>query len=195
MAGACGKISQDIISSCSEKIYSGLEVDIALINADDIASITKDVSNDLLATAIALNSTTKAYKLTGVKLSNVERVEFVPGSFQNFWRHVLEFRIFANDAAIKKELSNMEQSQLVAVVENKYKGTNGNGAFEILGADTNLFLNVATRATDDTDTGGAWNVTIQSDDNSLEPNPPLSFFDTDYATTKAAFDALFTVVP
>jgi hypothetical protein len=195
---ACGRISADIISDCAEKPTPGLEVTVWLMNRDDVleGTVTYDIANRMLITNMVLGGQgNQAYKLVGVKLSNIGRCELVPGDFNSFWRHTLEGRIFKNNADQLLEISNMENSNLVAIVENKYKGTAGSSAFQVYGLDAGLELTVAQRDTDDAETGAAWNVTLASNDNALEKDPIKAFFDTDYATTKGKVVALETPVP
>ena len=195
---ACGRISGNIISDCAEKPTSGLEVTIWLMNRDDVllGTVTYDNTNRMLITNMVLGGQgNQAYKLTGVKLSNVGRCELVPGEFNSFWRHTIEGRVFKNSAVQLLEISNLETSNLVAIVENKYKGTAGNSAFQVYGLDAGLELTASNRDTDDAESGAAWNITLASNDNALEADPIKAFFDTDYSTTRGKVVALETPVP
>ena len=63
----------------------------------------------------------------------------------------------------------------------------GDGSFEVIGAQSPLkCVDPATVTRNENENGGAWNATLQS----TEVYAESVFFDTDYATTLAAFETL-----
>lgn len=79
---------------------------------------------------------------------------------------------------------------MVGIVNNKYKGTSGNSAYEVYGADAGLIVSQNIRDIINQENQGAFDVILKSDENSLEPHMPKTFFITDLATTKAAVEGL-----
>jgi len=116
----------------------------------------------------------------------------VQGTYDNRFRHQLGFLVFENGGAIKEEIYQMTKGDIVGIVENKHRGSAGEAAFEVYGIAVGMRASAATRDVNDAETGGAHAVTLQSEDDSLEPRLPASLFSTDYATTKAIFDGLYT---
>jgi hypothetical protein len=77
------------------------------------------------------------------------------------------------------------------VVENLDKSDDN--TFEIYGSSVGLQVITNLRDIDSVDEGAAFQINLQTaDDVTKEPLFPLTFFDTDFATTKALFDALTT---
>jgi len=81
---------------------------------------------------------------------------------------------------------------VVAIVENNFKGTDGEVPFEIYGLRSGLQMRALERVLNDQETFGAYNCTLGTSDIDKEPYLPATLFDTSYATTKAIITALFT---
>ena len=78
-------------------------------------------------------------------------------------------------------------------MENRNAPGNGDNFFEVYGLDQGLEVSEMIRIPSDNETIGAFNITVKTtDDGGKEPYMPRTWFDTDYATTKALVDALLT---
>jgi hypothetical protein len=73
------------------------------------------------------------------------------------------------------------------VVLLQRKDHRGDGSFQLFGMQAGLKATTQTQNESD----GYWLMTLTGS----EPSAEVSFFDTDYATTKAAFDTLLALVP
>lgn len=73
------------------------------------------------------------------------------------------------------------------VVLLQRKDHRGDGSFQLFGMQAGLKATAQTQNESD----GYWLMTMTGS----EPSAEVSFFDTDYATTKAAFDTLLALVP
>ncbi len=165
-------------------LVAGVRDEIILVNIDDISGFVFDAGNPLLITAVTRVSTTLGYGFEGQLNSNEPSYELVKQGFNRVYDHILTFKGFDVSAASKLNFSQMVKAKVVAFIENNDK------TFEVYGADTGLLVDTLVRNPNDSDTGGAFDVTLRSDENIKEPKMPLTWLDTDYATTKALFDGL-----
>lgn len=188
---SCGTITKGITTSCSTKPVGGLEVDIYMANRADIASVTKNVTNDLIVEGITMVATKKFYKFSGLKQSNKASAKMFKGPYFNSWDHGADLIIFSNTADTKANIiEQLANGDVVLVINNKWKGTNGEQALEMLGYEVGLTGVTVERVSDDADTQGAWKVTLGPPDGEHEPRTPLTIFDTNYADSLAVVTAL-----
>lgn len=195
MAGLCltDKLTQDILFDCSLPPIAGVNAIVKVINYDDIDRAattfltgfeTEQIDN------LALVEDAEVITFEGYKRSNntgfdLVKVENRPDKFS----HLLEFVIFQLTKGNKKALNELSRgARLVIVVQNIFLGPGKLDAFEVYGFETGLEIQSATRRINDND--GVTNVTLQSAAGEEEPNAPYTWLDTDFATTKALFDAL-----
>ena len=187
------KLTADIAKNCDEKPQGGIEVDIVIINYDDIdfASSTFDGSNDLLLTNLATKSGTTGYTIEGIKQTQGASFELVKkeDSFDGY-KHTFAGVILAPSVGNKKRLSEVASGgRYVVVVEKKWKGTNDVDAFEVLG--WNSGLEIATVVWNSKEADGVIKFELSSVDGFEETNMTYNNLETDYATTKVAFDAKY----
>jgi len=194
----CGKIAAGITHNCTDKLVSGLHDEVIFINLDDIdkESCVFDSSNKMLLTDLVLASASPAntgFKLEGYNYSNEHDTALVKRRFIDGWDHNLTFRIFDNTPEVKEWVKNAVDSRFVAIIMNRYRNSNastdGTTVFEVLGFHNGLEISEATRNANDEESMGAWVLKATCDEVNKEPYPPYTYFKTDYATTKAAFDA------
>ncbi len=181
----CPGITQDVAASCDTPLLSGIEDRLILINLHEIASKTLDVSNPLVLTDMSLVTDAEAFAYTGRNHSNEPDYSMERSRYQETFMHQVRFKVFSDAPDIKKELEAMAKVKLVAILQT------ATGRFEVYGLYQGLRLKELTRNPMDMETGGAFDLLLGSDDNvSKEPHMPATFFDTDFATTKAKVDAL-----
>lgn len=185
----CAELSAGIAFDCDNLPVSGVEADqLYLINREDIASLTFDPANNLLVTAITLKAGGKqAYLYEGINNSVRPSFENATDGFSPFkYTHTCEFRVFSRDAATKLQVNNMIGGDLVAIYVRKGE------TVEIMGERVGLTNN--TVVVNEYEEDGAFLLTLSTDvdQGEYEPKPPLSFLDTDFATTITALEALLT---
>lgn len=190
MPTGCEGLFESILLDCSKPISAGVKDILYLINADDILSTTPDPSNPNLITGITLVSGAVAYKFEGKNSSIEPRAALVRQRYSEVYDHEVTFKVFDNGADIKKNLQGAVTKKVVAIVENRFQGTDGDAAFEIYGLAAGLQANTLERITADADTQGAYNVVLVSSEFEKEPNLPATLFDVSYANTKALVEAL-----
>lgn len=189
----CGKISASILLDCDNPLVGGAKDRLILINKDDIASVTRNVTNPQIIEAITLVTTspaTVAFQIEGKNYSNDVSWEFVKARYSENYNHEVVFRIFDNGPDVKKQIEAMGKGTLVAIIENNFRGNSGDAAFEILGLDVGLKLTEGNSNKSDAETQGAPVLTLRTPDDYKEPHLPATLFITDYTTSKAVVDGL-----
>lgn len=194
----CRKIAAGIVHNCENKLVGGLHDEAMLINHEDIdfENSEFDTENPMVIKNIVLKSispTPSGYKVQGWNFSHEHQTELVRQRFQNGWQHMFLFRIFDNDPKTKEFIHNIEMARFVVVIKNRYYNRladdPGSTVFEVLGWKFGLRLETALRDPQDEELKGAWVLTAQNDGSNPEPDAPYTFWDTDYATTAAKFEA------
>lgn len=185
-------LADNIAKDCAKPIAGGYTGRGVLIDLADIQSITVSGSNPRIITAITL--------ATGKKCSVIDNA-FSPqpltgsNSQSNTDDGMMKFRktlvltIPKRGAKASKELVEPTyQSPLgyLAVLEKKDRS--GDGSFEIVGYEQGLVANADGIVRNEYENGGCTIVTMSTN----EVNYENTFYDTDYATTLAAFETLMT---
>jgi len=193
LSPACAAITAGVAISCTIKQVAGTTDKLILFNFDEIASYTRNGTNPQIIEAITMVVNVPpftGFAYEGKQQSLEPKQSLVRTRYSTGYDHEIVFKIFDSQPATKQQVEKMAESRLVAIVENNFKGTGGNAAYEIYGIDTGLFMTVGERIVSDPETVGAFNVTLKSDLHK-EGHLPATFFLTDYATTKALVEALY----
>jgi hypothetical protein len=191
---ACdGLITADILYDCDNSPLGGLETDVLLFNVEDldIAALTVDAQNGDIVTNFQLLTGKTGFLLQGVKQINSASSELVKKEFSSDkHKHVFNGVVLNVSAANKKQINIMSGgSKYIAVIDRKWKGVDNKEAFLILGLESGLELLTATWNSNEND--GVLQFSLESTDGFEEPKLPNTLLETDYATTKAAFDNKF----
>lgn len=187
----CGRITANILTSCDDLLVGGSKNRLILINQDDLVDYDYNVSNPQIIEAINLltSPNSNAFVVEGLKNSVEETRSAVISQYQSLWNHQIVFRVFTNTPEAKIQLEALKNGKFIAVLENNYRGSNGNAAFELYGKVQGLELTVAEAVKNDATTQGAYVITLSTGE-LKEPNLPATIFLTDYETTKALVDSL-----
>lgn len=193
MADCTGKITANFVLDCDYLPIAGLTTNALLINFDDIDRTATTISNTnrLLMTNLQLKPGKTAYLFTGVKQTNAKSYALVPKDTNvDKWSHNFNGTVFNPSVENKLQVGNLALgSKYVVVVEQLWKGEDNEDAFEVLGYYTGLKLNEATNNSAENDNTIA--LALGSEEGYEEPSLPHNLLETDYATTKLAFDNLF----
>lgn len=189
-------ITANITVDCNNLPIGGLDGDIVIGNLADIDRVASTLSNTnpMLLTNLQLKPEKTGYKIPGIKQSNAKLYSLVAkeNSFDKF-THGIRFTVFNPSAAIKKILNEMNGGKFFAVVEQKWKGVANAEAFEVLGFNVGLILTVVNN--DSAEAENAITIELSSEEGFEEPKIPLTLLETDYATTKTAFENGFVQAP
>ena len=181
------KISADILNSCDVIPVAGYESIAWAINREDIDVMTLDGSYTNKITAITMVGATVAYTVTAVKKEmnggfDLVSADNMPDTFAHFW----SFQPFERTAQAIANVDDM--NDLVLIVE--LKGSKTEGCFVVLGAETGLYKSSASQRQNDNN--GLPTYEFGSMEGQGERYGRFIFWDTDYATSKAALVALET---
>ena len=174
----CPGINADVFLDCTKPISAGVKDMLYLVNFADIATIVEDLANPNLIESFTLAAGAFLYRFEGKNNSIDPKSTLVKARYSNTFNHECIFKVF--------------DTKVVAIVENNYKGSTGEVPFEIYGLRSGLEITVMERIVNDQETQGAYNITLSSSEQIKEPYLPATLFDTDYATTKAFLENLFT---
>lgn len=196
----CAKVINDSLYNCDLKGISGIEQRVKLINRCDITLSDWTISRSLTPTACSHMIT--AYTGEDPADLNAVTIEGIPGKrllnasfpwtngdYGIDYTHTVN--LFAG-ALTQLSLCNLKAlgrgAEVIAIVEQRFKGTDGDDAFLVYGWDQGLKL--ADGTFDHNENNGNLIIPLSSMDPDLEPDPPMVLLVTDYDTTKAFFDSL-----
>ena len=191
-ASCAAQISANIAKDCAAPLAGGYTGRGVLIAIEDIKTITQDGSNPRIITAIELKA--------GRKLSVIDNV-FSPSPLTGSttqsntddgmmkFRKSLVLQVPVRGADASKDIVEPSfQAPLgyLAILEKKDRS--GDGSFEAIGFEQGLTANADGITRNEYENGGCTMLTMSCNETVFE----YSFFDTDYDTTKTAFDALLS---
>lgn len=186
-APCLGSLAANIDKDCDNPRVTGYESIAIIINREDIdwASITTDSTNKRIIKTLSLVSGAgiKPYVIYNPRPNpspfNGTQTEYSQDN--NNYSKILQFYFEGIGAGASMDVVEpLKNGSYVAILQRK--DHRGDGSFQILGYESGL---VATAQVLNEETG-YWLMTMGTNESSAE----VSFFNTDYATTKAAFDAL-----
>ena len=184
-------VAANIVKNCTSPIVGGYTGRGILVPLDKAPIFSVSAANPRTITDIHLAVTDKFIAIDNVftdpfagttKASNGES-----GSIKH--AKTFAFRIPQRGSNISRDIVEaLEQSPLgfVAVLEKKDRV--GNGSFEVIGYQDALKVNADGVTQDETANDGATNVVMSCSEHFFE----VVLFDTSYATTLAAFEAMLT---
>lgn len=188
LVSVCGAISGNIAFDCDVPMQSGTRDKAWIINLEDIDVITYN-TNKMIVEEITLKVGKTAYFIDGQNNSIMPKCSLVKLAYTDMYDHIVKMLGFDISPTVKENLEGMKSGRYVVITENVYKGTSGNSAFEIYGLNVGLEITILEKDPNNQDTQGAFDFTFATNKNK-EPKMPLTFFDTDYATTKALIEGL-----
>lgn len=187
MALICAEITADIERNCDTLPVGGVKSVIRIGNMDDIGIFTKDVTNPLIITDLAMATGKKMFKYEVFKRGHKPRFTKVNGDYGDRYKHEIDTSIQVWDNATKAQVEGLNGANVFVIVENLQN--TGDARFEIYGFDSGLYVaDGAVRNLAEND--GVYTLTLSSDDQSLEPHIPYSFYKTSYVLTVAALAVL-----
>lgn len=181
-------IVKNITSNCTTHKTGGLEVNAYIINRADFEP-TFDSAQKNLINNVSCASGKQAYLLKGVnKNLNAGHDMVKAEGFTNTYNHYFSFKQFE---VLAEDIENVDNiDDVVVIVETKNKNETGEGVFIAYGVKGGLHKSSdSLRHNAD---NGTRSIEMTSEDQESELFSHYVVFDTDYATTKAAVEALLT---
>lgn len=188
-----GNLTADILFDCVNAPIGGIEQNVVLIAKDDIDTVntTTDANNRVLVTNLQLKTGKTGHLLTGVKQSNGKAWELVKKeNAPDKFKHTFSGVIFNPSSENKLQADSLSKgAKYVAVVEQLWKGTASEDAFEILGLDAGLELATMTNNSKENDNMIMFE--LSSADGYEDTTMPKTLLDGTYAATKTLFTNKF----
>lgn len=192
----CGNIALGSSYDCDNPIQPGVSSRLILGNLDDIALVTYDLTDPSLITDIQLLEGKQAFVFEQFRQSLTAQYAFVPQTVSVGYDHQVLLNVFDISHAQKKNLEKMCLGKIFAVVENANVIGNADSVFEVYGLGVGMEVQTLTRIANDLETAGSFSVDLKTSDNEgKETVMPVSWWDTDYATTRALVDSLLLPEP
>lgn len=182
----CTGISIGADYDCTAPLKSKVNERLLVGNLDDIESITYDVTNPTLITAITMKTGKQMFAFQGVRSSVKPQADLVASEVMVGFSHQVDFSVFEVDAAQKENLQALSSKSSFAIYQNPKDSSLGDAIYEVLGVNSGLEVSSLSRMAADGTTGGAYVVQLKTPEAASETSLPNSYFDTDVATTDAA---------
>lgn len=185
-------LTSDILLNCDTPTVAGIENTVVLINRDDIdrTATTFSTTNPNLMTNLALKTGKKGFKVEGIKQILSAGFELVVGDYVNRFTHRFSGSILNLDSETLNTLNELGGgANLIAVIETRYKGSDSKEPYKVLGYSQGLELSTATWSSNENE--GTIQIELTSVEGREEPVVPFTLLETDYDTTKTAFDNSF----
>src|SRR5690625_455224 len=197
-ANVCAVIAGNLVYDCDNKSVGGVEQTVKLINLCD-----KNIS-DWTVTRNGVGECANTIAFTGEDPEdlNASTITAIPGKslltarfsleqgdFQDMFVHEVDiFGQNLSEDVLCKINAFGNGAAVIAIVEDKSKGTDGEDAFKVYGFDSGLMIGDFSH--DFNENNGSAIITLSSRDPNFEPYAPLILRMTDYEPTKAFFDSL-----
>jgi len=190
-------IAQDISFACDKLSVRGMEADGLIMNRDDIdfASTVFDSNNPNIIKTLVMKATKKAYEIA--QLGNTPFTGLVSnlnvGTYRNTWTHDIPIAVLGDDPDVVENIIDpLSNGTFVLILRSKTKGTAGNGEYKVYGYAQGCRASAGTNDKWSEDTEGGYLITLQE---ANAPKAGLFFYNTDKATTDAAYAALKVATP
>ena len=183
----CSKITQGLQAvNCAQPAIAGTNPRVILLNYADIDRKLSVVTNNVISDLI---SNSKGFEFESLDNSAVGTSTFTKGTYFSNWQQDLVLRIFTKNELAKKFVNSLNGARVVAVVENKESGPDGQVKYEAYGWDAGLELNEATSTTEMADLV-VYQLTLGSGEISKESSLPKSVFKIDLEQTETMLNSL-----
>lgn len=190
LSTVCSLISAGLSPDCDNPLIAGVNDRLILINKSEISSISYNVTNTEIIESITLASGKTGFVYQGQNFSNEPSSRAIVGRYAKRIEHQVDFLVFGEGGAVKKQLNLMMQAKLCAIVQNQFEASDGSAAFTFYGVQQGLQIAEMEQLKSDQETLGAYRVSLKSYDQALEAKLPNAIFITDFSTTKTMIDGL-----
>lgn len=185
-----GTLADSITQDCDNPRIAGYE-DVALIfNRNDIdwTAVTVDANNPRIVKTISMATGKTPFVVYNPKMANLPfngtNTAFATDNDRYTKQVIFYFKGIGGDASMNV-VEPLKSGQFVMLLQRK--DHTGDGSFQLVGYQSGL----TATAQEQNEENGYWSMTMETS----EPSAEVSFFNTDYATTKTAFDTLLALVP
>lgn len=190
MANCVSTIAGNIGLDCEHPIEGGYTGRGVLIPMENNPLLTRDAENPRIIKSVTLTENAKVCVVDNAGAAPFDGSSTTGNNDSGFpkFTKAMAFRILARGAKASKDVIEplVKSGRGFIGIFEKVDQV-GDGSFEVIGAQSPLkCADPATFTRSETANGGAWSGTLQCSEHWAE----LVFFDTDYETSLAAFEAL-----
>ena len=186
------KISAHIKENCSNPNFGGLEQVGYIINKEDIDAYVRDGAT---ISSLVLKTGAKAYAVQNAQKSpfNGTATSMTSGNAKNTFNRTCVILVPSNDPETSENvIDKLANGSFVVILENQYKNTAGDNAFEVFGIDKGLKASAIENDKYAEETDGGWKVTLVEE---KTPHSATFLFasaegDPTIVTTRAYLDAM-----
>jgi hypothetical protein len=189
MAMSCGDVDQDLALDCDAPLQAGVRATLFICNKEDISTETYG-TNKMLLTDLVMKTGKQFFTIEGVKQSTKPTVEMVKGTLINKWKHTVKFLGLSIDVAFNDQIRRFADGNYVAIIKNFETGVAGENTYDVYGIGAGIMGEAITRDPFNKDTSGGWEITLASQETTLESKPPVRLFKTSSATTETLIGTL-----
>lgn len=195
MSNCIEKITLDIAEDCNNPNVGGYTGRGVLFQWADNPTIVVNAENKRLLT-IGPSGDVLPIKIDNVSFINPFTGSNAAGNTDDGRRKVLKtavIKVPLRGAGVSRDLlegmfvGNFEGQGAILVLEKQFKG--GDGSYEVIGYESPFLINPDGISRDEYADGGAYILTGSTKEIVIE----YTLFDTDYQTTKEAFDILWGI--
>lgn len=205
MANLCEKlITDNILASCENPIYSGIDQVAYIFNKSDVTAITYETYTETdpdtqqeveRENRFLLHSLTLATGAKGYKIQNLGSEPFTnttndmtTGTTLNRFTHQFVFTNPDNGVMAATTNTNIANGKFIVIYNNEYEGSDGTASFEVVGAAKGAVCTAQTQPKYGENEGA--NTITLTETNSPFQSQYLQYNGNDYDTTKAYLDSL-----
>lgn len=193
-------VSQNIEPNCTDPIITGVEAIGVIINRADIdwANVVYNGTRKNVIESLPLKVGKKGYTISipSNKPFAGTDTNIVAGTNSNKFTSNVGFVVLNNDPDVSANIiDGLANGEFVVAIQNKYNNvskavTPSDSVHELYGISKGLKATTLANEKYSSDTDGGWNVILTEAEH---PKSAIWLYDTDYATTAAAFEALTDV--
>jgi hypothetical protein len=185
----CNSITKGLVGAvCGTPEVPGTGKKVILITYNDIDRSLSVVTNNVISDLV-LKATKKGYAFESLADSAMGEATLGKETYFSTFAHAVSLKVFTKSEDAKAFVNQLAGARVVAIVENRAIGTDGEVKYEVYGWGAGLELSEAVGTTDMADRV-VYSLKLTSNDKSKEGTLPLSLFDTDEATTDAIIASL-----
>lgn len=192
MSDCIKKITASLSYGCdtSHPAKSGLDGGrVVIINKSDIDVSALTMSGNVI-TNLTLVSGATAFQIGHIKQLGSTASEFAVNDSLDTYTHTFNGRVYTSSASDIERIKELSDGEFIVISETKWKGTNNAAAFKVYGIDNGLKMVEGTYSSLEND--GSFVFSLASVEGFGESYLHNIYLETNYATTKAKIDSLFT---
>lgn len=153
--------------NCSNPVQKGVEKTGWIVNRDHV-DLVNSVVDGAKITTLAFNDDAPEKPLFPIVIAGKTpftglKSSLVVGTYSNSWTKEAPIVILDTGAAVVENVINpltAADSSFMLIVENKFKGNDGDNAYEVFGYDQGLVASAAENDKYNEETDGGWSVTL-----------------------------------